>query len=449
LNRDLLIKFGLLTIKLFLLLIIYPHITGAALTRPVALGEKAKGLIPDSLLSMPLQNPGYILLIEKSTQKAYLYQVINLDCPVKVYPCSTGENKGPKSDKDDKKTPEGIYFVTNSFKEKELSSIYGAWAFPIDYPTPRDLKLGRKGYGIWIHGTNESLKPWDTNGCIVFNNKDILELSRYLGERHTPIIITQRINFIEKKKLQQEREEFKGFIMDWLEAWGGGNIDSYMSFYCKEFTAKGKNWYQYLAYKRRLSKKYGKIDIKIDNLQILKENGIALAKFGQVYKANGFFSVGEKRLYLEKKDAEWKIIDEFFKKKKELVREAPLKLKREEELLAIKRLISNWQKVWQEKDLQKYIDSYSEDFSSLGLDRKGWKRHKSEINRRYGQIRVTISNLKIKLISSKRAKACFDQKYSSDQYHDRGEKTIQLIKRGGKWKIQRETWVPAGRGRKK
>jgi murein L,D-transpeptidase YafK len=222
-----------------------------------------------------------------------------------------------------------------------------------------------------------------------------------------------------------------------------------MSFYRKGFTAAGKNWHQWRAHKRRLSEKYGKIDIEIDNLQILKENGIALAKFNQVYKASGFFSVGEKRLYLQKKSPEWKIMDEFFKKKKELTREVPSRPKREEEFLTIKRLVSNWQKAWQEKDLQRYMADYSEDFFSLGLDRKGWKRHKSEINKRYGQIRVTISNLRIKLLSSERATVYFDQEYSADRYHDMGKKTIKLIKRDGKWKIKREIWAPTARGKRR
>ncbi len=431
-----------LAIKLFLLLVIYPQITGDALTKPVALGAEARDLVPDSLLYFPLQNPQRFLLVEKSTQKAYLYQPNNIDYPLKVYPCSTGENKGPKFIKDDKRTPEGVYFVTNLFKEKDLSSIYGPRAFAIDYPSPRDRKLGRNGYGIWIHGTNESLKPRDTNGCIVFRNEDIIELSGYVGEKHVPIIITQRINFIEKKELQRERAELKKFIMDWLESWSGGHIDLYMSFYYKEFTSKGKNWHQWRAYKRLLSEQYGKTDIKIDNLQILKENGIVLARFDQVYKANGFFSVGEKRLYLQRKSTEWKIIDEFFKRKKEFVRKAPPRLRREEESLTIKGLISNWQKAWQGKDLQRYMASYSEEFFSLGLDKKGWKRHKSEINKRYAQIRVKISNLKIRLLSSERAVVYFDQEYSSHKYHDRGKKTIKLIKRDGKWKIKREMWVP-------
>jgi len=441
LNRNLFIKSTLLVIKFFLLVIIFPHIVEANLTKQAALSEKVKDLVPDSILYPPLQNPGYVLLVEKSTQKAYLYQASRVGHQLKIYHCSTGENNGPKSKKDDKKTPEGVYFVTNSFKEKDLSSIYGAHAFPVDYPNPMDRKLGRKGYGIWLHGTNQNLKSWDSNGCIVFSNEDIMELSKYISERHTPIIITQKINFIEKKKLQKERAELKGLIMNWLEAWNQSRIDLYMSFYFKAFTAKKKNWSQWRAYKKRLGEKYGRINIKIDNLQILKENEIVLAKFDQIYKGNGFFSVGEKRLYLQREGSEWKITDEFFKKTKEHIQEHP-ELKKEEAFLAIKRLISDWQKAWQEKDLQRYMASYSEGFSSLGLDLKGWKRRKSEINKRCGQIKVTITNLKIKILSSKRAMVNFDQEYSSVIHHDKGRKTIQLIDREGKWKIKRETWTP-------
>ena len=448
-NRNLLIKFTYLSIKLFLLLVIYPQITGAAVTRPEDLSGKVEGLMPDCILSFPLQNPGYILLVEKSTQMAYLYQASNIAHPLKVYLCSTGENNGPKSDINDKKTPEGVYFVNNSFKEKDLSPIYGARAFSVDYPNPLDRKLGRKGYGIWIHGTIERLKPRNSNGCIVFSNEDIIELSKYIGKKHTPIIITQKINFIEKKRHQQERAEFRGFVMDWLKAWAQGRIGLYMNFYWKGFTAKGKNWRQWRAYKSRLSEKYDNIDIKIDNLQLLKENGVVLAKFDQIYRSNGFFSVGEKRLYLQKKGAEWKITDEFFRKKKELVKEAPSRLRREEEISVIKGLISDWHKAWQEKDLQRYMDNYSKDFSSLGLDYNGWKRHKFEVNKRYTQIRVKIRNLKIKLLSAERAIVYFDQEYSSDQYHDRGKKTIHLIKGDGTWKIKREIWTPIGRGKKR
>ncbi len=418
------------------------HIAGASILGPVSLANQTKGLIPDSLLYFSPQKPGQALLVEKATQRAYLYRSTDLTQPFQIYHCSTGENRGPKSVKDDKRTPEGIYYVTNSFKEQELASIYGVRAFPIDYPSPLDHELGRKGYGIWIHGTNEPLKPRDTNGCVVFRNKDILDLSPYIHERQTPIIITQKINFVEKGRLQREGAEFKKLVMGWLEAWRASQIDRYMSFYGKDFVAQGINWHQWRAHKKRLSEKYGSIDIGIDGLQIFRENGVVLVRFTQTYKADGFFSNGVKRLYLLKKSPEWKITYEFFTKQTKLAGKVPAEVAKKRELSAIKRLISRWQEAWQDKDLEGYMAAYAKDFFAIGLDRDGWRRHKSELNRKNRGIRVEVRNLRIKLISSARAIVRFDQEYSSDRLHDHGRKTMQLVKRDGRWRIKKETWVP-------
>ena len=301
-------------IKLLLFFLALLYTAGVATAGPVPLGPETEGFVPDSLVYFSPQNQGYIILVEKAHQKAYLYDVQNLDSPLRVYHCSTGENRGPKTQKNDKKTPEGIYFITNSFLRKDLTPIYGDRAFPLDYPNVRDRKLGRKGYGIWIHGTNEALKPLDTNGCIVFTNEDIRDLAGYVSERHTPVIITQEINLVEKEQLLREGVQTKFFIDDWVNAWKGGHIDRYMSFYANDFTGQGKTRLQWRARKKRLSQHYGAVEISIENLQILREGGIALAKFDQAYRADGFHSFGEKRLYLQQRNPEWKIVDEFFER---------------------------------------------------------------------------------------------------------------------------------------
>lgn len=301
-------------IKLLLFFLALLYTAGVATVRPAPLGPETDKFVPDSLIYFSPQNKGYIILVEKAHQKAYLYDVQNLDSPLRVYHCSTGENRGPKTQKNDKKTPEGIYFITNSFLRKDLTPIYGDRAFPLDYPNVRDRKLGRKGYGIWIHGTNEALKPRDTNGCIVFTNEDIRDLAGYVSERHTPVIITQEINLVEKEQLLREGVQIKFSIDDWVNAWKGGHIDRYMSFYANDFTGQGKTRLQWRAHKKRLSQHYGAVEISIENLQILREGGIVLAKFDQTYRADGFHSFGEKRLYLQQRSPEWKIVDEFFER---------------------------------------------------------------------------------------------------------------------------------------
>jgi len=434
---------GLLhTITFLLPLIAFIHTASASVSRPVPFGDQARKGIPDCFLYFSPENLSKVLLVEKASQRAYLYRSSNLSRPFRIYPCSTGENSGPKSERNDKRTPEGIYYATKSLQDQELASIYGVRAFPIDYPNPLDQRLGRMGYGIWLHGTNEALKQRDTKGCVVFRNKDILDLSRYIHEKQTPIIITEKIAIAEKERIQKEGAKLKSLVMNWLRAWRESRAERYMSFYGKDFVAQGKNWHQWRAYKEHLSKKYSTIDIQIDGLQILRENDVVLARFTQTYQADAFFSHGVKRLYLLKKSPEWKITYEFFKKKRELVGRPAMKLVREREVSSIERLITRWQEAWQGKDIRDYMAVYAKDFFSRGLDRDGWRRHKAELNRKNRRIQVEVRDLRIHLLSSARAVACFNQGYRSDTHHDYGRKTLQLVKRDKAWKIKNETWVP-------
>jgi murein L,D-transpeptidase YafK len=108
--------------------------------------------MPDCFLYFSPENPSQALLVEKASQRAYLYRSTDFSRPFRIYPCSTGKNSGPKSERNDKRTPEGIYYVTNSFKDQDLATIYGVRAFPIDYPNPLDRRLGRMGLGYGFTG---------------------------------------------------------------------------------------------------------------------------------------------------------------------------------------------------------------------------------------------------------------------------------------------------------
>lgn len=269
--------------------------------------------VPSFLLKWPEKGADYIIIVDKSAQKIFLYRRDNIYRPAKVFRCSTGENRGPKSKRNDKKTPEGIYFFTRAYLEKELAPIYGHRAFAIDYPNPLDKIQGRDGYGIWFHGTNQPLKPRDTNGCIVLENGGIDELASYIRIHETPVIITPRIEWGSPDSIKQECDEVEKFIEGWKEAWKNKDISNYLNFYSPRFSAQGTDWHGWKAHKNRPAKKYGKIEVNIDNLQLLKVNGIVLASFDQTYHAAKFENRGKKRLYLAKNSNEWKIIGEFLR----------------------------------------------------------------------------------------------------------------------------------------
>lgn len=324
--------------------------------------------------------------------------------------------------------------------KRELAPIYGSRAFPIDYPNPVDKKKGRGGYGIWFHGTNKLLKPYDTNGCIVMENPSIDELAAYIRLYDTPVIITSKIEMVEPDKLEGEKEKLAEIIEGWRRAWERKEIDRYISFYSPRFNSDGKNRQRWRKYKTNLANRYKQIKVEIENLRLLKNEGIVLAKFHQRYSTESFESRGEKRLYLQQNSNEWKIVGEFFQRKK--IRRAPPKEPYLSSLEDIKGFISSWKKAWEGKDLGTYIGCYDAKFRSRGMDLKAWERHRQRLNRKYRSVKVGIKELSIVQLSNRMAKVSFKQDYQADGYHDFGLKNLLLIKRGKQWKIKNEKWRP-------
>src|SRR5210317_641851 len=68
------------------------------------------------------------------------------------YYMSIGRNGAGKLRSGDRKTPLGVYFVTEQLDTSRMHEKYGVTAFPLDYPNAWDRLGGRDGYGIWIHG---------------------------------------------------------------------------------------------------------------------------------------------------------------------------------------------------------------------------------------------------------------------------------------------------------
>ena len=274
--------------------------------------EESPKLVPAFFLKWPDQGSPYAVLVDKSEQKVLLYHKDNPFQPLKTYPASTGENEGPKSKVNDRKTPEGVYFFTDSFKDEELAPIYGVRAFAIDYPNPIDKTKGRNGYGIWLHGLDKPLKPTDTNGCIALQNQAIDDLASYITLDETPIIISERVAMIPYEDMKKEAQEFEQLIEHWREAWEGKDIDLYMSFYTTRFVAGNKDWKQYRDRIAQRIKNYKNFEVKINNLRLVRNDGVVVATFDQDYITERLRSSGKKKLYLQQNSKQWKITREVF-----------------------------------------------------------------------------------------------------------------------------------------
>lgn len=133
--------------------------------------------VPGALLLLPSNER--CAVVDKELQTLLLYrgtpQGLELE---RTFACSTGAQGGEKVEEGDNKTPEGIYLFRKVLPGNRLPQIYGKMAITLDYPNPYDRLEGKGGDGIWVHATNEPIRPYlpnKTRGCVVISNDDILE----------------------------------------------------------------------------------------------------------------------------------------------------------------------------------------------------------------------------------------------------------------------------------
>jgi murein L,D-transpeptidase YafK len=134
------------------------------------------------------------VIVIKSERLMYL---MSGDSVLKSYIVSLGKNpRGPKQQKGDKKTPEGLYVLDRrNAKSKYYKSIH------ISYPNEEDRRRAAAkgvdpGGDIVLHGlpTNSEDEAWDyierdwTDGCIAVTNVEMEEIWN-LVEDNTPIEI--------------------------------------------------------------------------------------------------------------------------------------------------------------------------------------------------------------------------------------------------------------------
>lgn len=78
--------------------------------------------------------------------------------------------------------------------------------------------------------------------------------------------------------------------------------------------------------------------------------------------------------------------------------------------------LSGWKQSWENRDTSAYIAYYSQDFSSDGMNREAFRRHKDQLNRKYQYIRLFLDRLSLYSFSNYSV-AVFNQIYVSDQNH--------------------------------
>lgn len=239
---------------------------------------------------------------------------------VNDYYITTGKLVGDKSVKGDLRTPEGVYFVTSWISPNKLPAKYGIGAFPVNYPNELDKHNGKTGYGIWLHGTDKgyySRPPRDSEGCVVLTNIDLEALKSEIKPGLTPVVITEKVEWIDRASWKKQQQAILQAVEDWRVDWESMNVNRYLSHYGQDFWSLSHNLKSWSARKRLLAKNKTYQSVELSDLSVLvypkkvkDDKHIAVVRLRQNYKSNNFNSEIYKRLYLTKKDKDWKILYE-------------------------------------------------------------------------------------------------------------------------------------------
>lgn len=151
---------------------------------------------------------------------------------------SIGEEGPGKERSGDKRTPLGVYFVTEQLDTSQLHEKYGVTAFPLDYPNAWDQRADRDGDGIWVHGVypgGERRPERDTDGCIALPNEDLLMLVPEFEDNVTPVLVTRKVDWVESSENDVLRAELESRVAEWVGSKANGDLFTYLSLYSDDF----------------------------------------------------------------------------------------------------------------------------------------------------------------------------------------------------------------------
>jgi L,D-transpeptidase YnhG len=215
-----------------------------SLMRMRALRERpAAGLVPANFVRLSPRNR-HAIAVDTSRARLYLFentpQGLRL---VADYYASVGKLGIEKNIEGDLKTPLGIYYITNTLDPNSLQDLYGAGALPINYPNPYDLRRGKTGSGIWLHGVPQgqfARAPKATDGCVAISNPDLQDVLKRVEIRTTPVVILPKIEWVNPAQNNADVAAFDRTFAAWRSAKLAGDLERTMALYQSDFNSYGK-----------------------------------------------------------------------------------------------------------------------------------------------------------------------------------------------------------------
>ncbi|QOG11780.1 L,D-transpeptidase family protein [Arcobacter sp. FWKO B] len=259
----------------------------------------------------------YVFLNQKSLNNLQVFKKDGKNYS-KIFdePVMIGQGNGDKQKEGDLKTPVGVYDLLR--RNTQVDPFYGPLALITSYPNLYDISLGKNGHGIWIHGVPESENRDEfTQGCIAMENGRLLRLDSLIDHRKSVLLIS------EDKFVESNIDDISALfasIYGWQHSWKVNDLETYMSFYDKDFIRikKGgirEDYNFFKRYKKIIFDRNERKQIIFSNINIIPYPNVSNKKLFKIemyqdYWAPSFQSSGKKILYVELKNGKMSILTE-------------------------------------------------------------------------------------------------------------------------------------------
>jgi len=270
--------------------------------------------IPRNLLMPPSEDVA-VFVVDSRASRLYVFRHEGGEWKLSGdHYVSIGLNGTDKQTEGDQRTPLGVY--TPAGRISHLDPYYGKMAYPLNYPNEWDLREGRHGHGIWIHGTpmdTYSRPPRTSNGCVVLPNEDLDSLQPLLQTGKTQIVLSDSIDWVSRSVTDSISRTLVSELESWRADWSSNDMDKYLSHYSDEFRSGKQDLQGWEKDKRRVAAGKQWIKVAYSDLSILMVPGqknLVVVDFQQDYESNNLSNHMRKRQYWLLEDGAWKIVFE-------------------------------------------------------------------------------------------------------------------------------------------
>jgi murein L,D-transpeptidase YafK len=274
--------------------------------------EPPRDVVPKYLLQMlPQQNYAVVVDTARSTLYVFENDAGRLRYAADYY-VTVGKNGINKVREGDKKTPLGVYHITGQLPAKKLTDFYGTGAFPINYPNEWDQRQGRRGHGIWLHGTPRdtySRPPRASDGCLVLANDDLVALGTRVQAGLTPVVIADGIEWVPAEEVDALRATLSQQLEQWRADWASRDRERTLSHYSRQFGGRA-SFNGWGAHKRRIDPGKGSSEVRLTDVSIFLYPGrddLAVVTFLQNDSRSNPPNQMRKRQYWIQEGGVWKI----------------------------------------------------------------------------------------------------------------------------------------------